>query len=242
MAWLSFFSLLVWGLSVPDLTGRVVDQAQLLTYDDEAAIVGQLQALEQGAGIQAAVLTVESLDGGDIESYALQVAEKWKLGKKGADKGLLLIIAPKERRMRWEVGYGLEGDLTDAFTKRLIVEQLAPYFKQGNYAAGISSAFSRIADKLNLTVPEGVAPRYENGGRRKTSLKELIGILGFLFILLPLMVVLGIFQNRIPGGRYRSGGGWGGGGFGGGGWGGGSGGGFSGGGGSFGGGGSSGSW
>jgi uncharacterized protein len=216
-----------------------VDGAGLLSSSGVSATTKLLERLNASGKVQMAVLIAPSLEGLDIESYALQVADAWRLGKKGTDDGLLLVIAPNERRMRFEVGYGLEGVLTDIATKRILSDELAPYFRQKRYADGIQVAIDAVARALEIDVVSSVERLRTKENSTKLS---PIAILFFLFLILIFLALFG------SGGGWRGHSGWGppgGGGFGGhGGFGGGGfgGGGFGGGGGGFGGGGSSSSW
>ena len=108
------------GAEVPFLTGRVVDNAEILKPATREKITAALKAHEQASGDQIAVLTVPTIGGESIEEYAVKVFENWKLGQKGKDNGVLMIVAPQDRKMRIEVGYGLEGTLTDAAASRII--------------------------------------------------------------------------------------------------------------------------
>ena len=254
---LSFSALLlmaalpVRALDVPELRGYVNDYANLLSTSEQAALESQLAAYAQSSGHQFALLTVASLDGQDIAEFGIHVGEKWKLGKKKADDGLVLIIAANDHKMRIEVGYGLEGVIPDVVAARLIREVVAPAFRAGAFASGIGDAFVALMRQANGEAPlPAAAPP---PARRKQQ-----GGIGALLspVLLPLLLFGGFSLLARRGGRrgryygggpYIGGGGWGGGdGFGGGGgWGGGGdgGGGFGGGGGGgFGGGGASGDW
>jgi len=223
---------------VPFLSGRVVDEAGMIPADARQRIEQKLAAFEKGTGAQVAVLTVASLDGDPIEDYSLRVVETWKLGKKEKDNGVLLLVAEQDRKMRIEVGYGLEGELTDIKTGRIVDNVIRPDFQKGDFAGGIEHGVDAILGALGGgEVPaEPPAPPAAKGG--PDGMIFIIFIVVFLFIFL---------RSRGGGGRRGP---WGGGGFlGGGGFGGGrsgggfgGGGGFSGGGGSFGGGGASGSW
>lgn len=130
---------------VPFLTGRVVDQAELIPADSEARIESALGELEKATGAQVAVLTVESLEGEPLEDYAIRVAETWKLGRGKFDDGALLFIARDDRKMRLEVGYGLEPTLPDAIARRILDEQVRPAFRAGKYGEGIETAVGSIA-------------------------------------------------------------------------------------------------
>ena len=129
-------------VAVPPLSGRVVDQTGTLSAGDIASLTQTLKDLETRKGSQIAVLIVPTTDGEAIEQFSLRVAEAWKIGRKKIDDGALLVIAKNDRRLRIEVGYGLEGALTDATTKRIIDEDITPKFKTGDFAGGVSAGTS----------------------------------------------------------------------------------------------------
>ena len=131
-------------VAVPPLSGRVVDQTGTLSAGDIDALTQTLKDLETRKGSQIAVLIVPTTDGEAIEQFSLRVAEAWKIGRKKIDDGALLVIAKNDRRLRIEVGYGLEGALTDATTKRVIDEDITPKFKAGDFAGGISAGVERM--------------------------------------------------------------------------------------------------
>ena len=131
-------------VAVPPLSGRVVDQTGTLTAGDIASLTQALQDLETRKGSQVAVLIVPTTDGEAIEQYALRVAEAWKIGRKKIDDGALLVIAKNDRRLRIEVGYGLEGALTDATTKRIIDEDITPKFKTGDFGGGVAAGVDKM--------------------------------------------------------------------------------------------------
>jgi len=133
----------VWA-AVPQPAGYVTDEAGLLTPSQIAALDRALSEYERRTSNQIVVLTVKSLEGQDIESYSMAVAEAWKAGQKHKDNGAILIVAPNERRVRIEVGYGLEGILTDAKSARIIRNILAPRFQAGDYYDGINGAVSAM--------------------------------------------------------------------------------------------------
>ena len=144
-------------VAVPPLSGQVVDQTGTLSAGDIASLTQTLKDLETRKGSQVAVLIVPTTDGEAIEQYSLRVAEAWKIGRKKIDDGALLVIAKNDRRLRIEVGYGLEGALTDATTKRIIDEDITPKFKTGDFAGGVSAGVDRmvkVADGEKLPEPE----------------------------------------------------------------------------------------
>ena len=233
---------------VPALRAHVNDYAQLMPADRAAALEARLSAYEARTKHQFALLTVASLGGQDIEGFSIQVAEQWKLGSKARDDGLILVVARDERKMRIEVGYGLEGVIPDAIAARVVRDVLTPAFRGGDFAGGIDSAFGALMHAAGGDLP-GDAPVAKPA--RKPNPMSLLGPILFpLFLFFMLRRISGrggmgamggyLLGSALGGGhRGFGGGGFSSGGFGGGGFGGG---GFSGGGGGFGGGGSSGSW
>jgi uncharacterized protein len=227
----------------------VVDLAGIVNNNAKVRLDGYLRELEQKTTAQFVVLTVTSLQGEPIDQFSINVAHnKWKLGQKGKDNGVLLTVSLKDRKYRFEIGYGLEGVLPDSFVGTVGREYLVPYFKKGDYSDGIFAAAvavsGRIASSQGVKItgmPElrnAYARRQGKGGLAGTifTLLFLVGAV-ILFIKNPRLFLLLLFASSMGGRR----GGWGGGGFGGGGFGGG--GSFGGGGGGgFGGGGASGGW
>lgn len=233
--------------AVPPLTAHVNDTGNLLSPSARAELERKLSDYEQKTGHQFALLTIDSLQGDALESFSIRVVEAWKLGKKGKDDGLLLLVVNKERKLRIEVGYGLEGTITDAFSARVIRNVVVPAMRAGNAASGFDQAFTLLMQKASgddVAAPEPVAEQPRPGRSRSP-----FGWLVLLFFISPILIPLILARMRGGGGRGGpwggggfGGGGWGGGGFGGGGWGGGGGGFSGGGGGGFGGGGASDSW
>src|ERR1700738_1715467 len=131
-------------VAVPPLSGRVVDQTATLSSGDIASLTQSLQSLEARKGSQVAVLIVPTTAPETIEQYSLRVAEAWKIGRKKIDDGALLVVAKDDRKLRIEVGYGLEGALNDVTAKRIIDEVITPRFRSGDFAGGISSGVDRI--------------------------------------------------------------------------------------------------
>lgn len=131
-------------IPVPPLNERVTDQAALLTPEQKASLEQKLQTFEASKGSQLAVLIVPTTAPETIEQYALRVVEQWKLGRKQVDDGVLMLIATTDRTLRIEVGYGLEGALNDATSKRIISEIMTPHFKAGDFYAGITAGVDQI--------------------------------------------------------------------------------------------------
>jgi uncharacterized protein len=226
----------------PPLSGRVVDQANVIPEATADKLTEKLAALEAKSGIQLVVATVTSLDGDEIEPYANALFRAWGLGEKEKNNGVLLLVAPKQHKVRIEVGYGLEGTLTDALSKVIITNAMTPRFKTGDYGAGIERGVDDIITVLTTDSSEWEKRpelRIVQQDSTLDGLAPLIAIglfLLFLFMLLPrgirgdlLSFLLGMLMSSGGGSGGSSGDGW-------------SGGGFSGGGGSSGGGGASGSW
>jgi uncharacterized protein len=214
---------------IPELWGQHVhDEAKVLSQQSVDNLERRLKIFEDSTTNQIAILIVPSLDGEIVEQYALRVAEKWKLGQKDKDNGVVLLVAINDRKMRIEVGQGLEGPLPDAICNRIIRNEMAPNFRRGDYDAGVNAAIDGIMLAIKGEYKADQAPASGKPGGRFP-----------VFLIAFILFILFRFLSR-RGGRtsgWSSGAGWfiGGGGGGGGG-------GFSGGGGSFGGGGSSGSW
>ena len=143
------------GADVPFLSGRVTDNAEILTEGMRRTLTERLKSHEESTGNQIAILTVSSLGGENIEEYASSVFGAWKLGQKGKDNGVLVIVVPNDRRMRIEVGYGLESTLTDLLAGRIIRNIMAPRFKEGDFDGGIEAAVKAIIGTLEGSeVPE----------------------------------------------------------------------------------------
>ncbi len=247
----------------PPLTGRVTDAAHVLPPETAAALDAKLAALETATGTQLVVATVPSLGGLPIEDYGYQLGRAWGIGQKGTNNGVILLVAPSDRKVRIETGYGLEARLTDALSETIIRRDIIPAFKVGDMPGGIVAGTDALIAQLQLPPGEARAqvaaaeaqPRAE---RRHASGSGFSGLFWLAIVLV--WIFFSIFRGRrgtrsassgignailwgvaseMLSGRGRGGSGWGGGGWGGGG---GGGGGFSGGGGSFGGGGASGGW
>jgi uncharacterized protein len=258
-------------VAVPDLSRRVTDQTATLSTQQIAELDTQLAALEARKGSQIAVLIVPTLDGEDIAQFGIRVADKWKIGRTKVDDGVILIVAKNDRKLRIEVGYGLEGAIPDAIAKRVIAEIITPYFKAGDYSGGIAAGVGQLIKLIDgepLPAPtrarqtdnslESLLPFMVVGfflgsflapmlGRGTASGVAGLGTAGLAWLtsgalLSSLLMGGGVLLAVLFLGAMGRGGGWGSGGFGGGGFGGGGGGSWGGGGGGFGGGGASGSW
>ena len=239
---LLFTAFLALAANFPALTGRIVDQANVIPAETRSTIEPKLADLESKSGIQLVVVTVTSLDGQEVEPYANELFRNWKLGEKTKNNGVLLLVAPNEHRVRIEVGYGLEGTLTDALTKVIITNAITPRFKTGDFAGGISRGVDDVIAVLTTDASEWQkrpSLRLDSQETRDpVSWLLVAGLIALVTLLIVspgfrwffLNVVLNILLNS---GGSRSGGGS---------FGGGGGGGFSGGGGSSGGAGASGSW
>ena len=241
----------------PKLTGRVVDQAGLLTPAQIVDLGSKSEALEQRTGRQFVVATVKSLEGRPIEDYGYRLGRAWGIGNEQKDDGVILLVAPNERKVRIETGYGARVFLTDAVSSVIIREDIVPRFKAGDYGGGITAGADKIIQTMALPPAEAAKRAQEIGAQETRRSERRVNPFPVLFIVVIFFVIIGSIASRTGGRRYRRRGGispwvilWGlnelsrgsRGGWGGGGWGGGGGGGFSGGGGSFGGGGALGGW
>ena len=140
-----FYNFNSFGLAVPSLSGPVVDKAGILSRSESEKIENFLLDLDRKSKVQIAVLIIPSLEGESIEDYSMQVAEKWKLGDKEKDSGALLVVAVKDKKLRIEVGYGLEENLTDSRSGQIIRNFIAPQFRYGNYGEGIYDGIKAMA-------------------------------------------------------------------------------------------------
>ncbi|PZN93241.1 MAG: methanol dehydrogenase, partial [Alphaproteobacteria bacterium] len=134
----------------PKLTGRVTDAAGILPADTVATLEARLAALETSTTTQLVVATVPDLEGNDIADYANQLFRTWGVGQKATNNGVLLLVAPNERKVRIEVGYGQEGTLTDALTSQIIRRNIIPYFKAGDMAGGVTAGTEALVTLLEL--------------------------------------------------------------------------------------------
>jgi len=179
-------------LDVPPLTGRIVDAAHLLPADLAVSLSAELAAHEARTGNQVALLTLPSLQGEPLEEFSHRVATTWKLGQKGTDNGVLVLVVPGDRKVRIEVGYGLEGTLTDAKSSRIIREEMAPRFRDGDFAGGIAAGVRAV-----LGTNEGTytPPAHKRG----TAGSTVGGSWGIFFVAL----VVGILTAAIIGHHWK---------------------------------------
>ena len=181
-------------VSIPTLSARVTDQTATLSAEQTVSLEQTLQAFEARKGSQVAVLIVASTLPESIEEYSLRVVEQWKLGRKKIDDGVLLIVAKDDHALRIEVGYGLEGALTDATSKRIISEVITPHFKQGEYFAGIVAGLAQIIRVIDgESLPEPAA----EADRATGKLQQYVPVL--FIIVLALGGLLRAVLGQLPG-------------------------------------------
>ncbi|MCK5072688.1 MAG: TPM domain-containing protein [Bacteriovoracaceae bacterium] len=237
-----FFSTFLWAVEIPKLTGSVVDNAGIFRSGEYSVISSAIRNYYQKTGVQFQILTMNSLKGESIDVFSIRLAEKWRIGKKGGS-GVIILAALKDRKIRIEVGGGLEGELTDVFCSRIIRQLMAPQFKKGQYAIGFAAALTTMSQKMGKKMIFTDGQMNRTSGIHRRSKRRGLSFFGLIIIF---FLFRGIFSRRrgtglfsalllgsMLGGGGRSFGG-GGGGFSGGGW--------SGGGGGFSGGGASGGW
>lgn len=200
-AWIGLVAVLCVALSAlaltfPPLSGRIVDQAGIIDAAAELNLEPKLRELEDKSGIQLVVATVKSLEGSDIETYANQLFRTWKLGEAKNNNGVLLLVAPNERKVRIEVGYGLEKTLTDALSKVIIVNAITPRFKSGDFAGGVTRGVDDIITVLTTDASEWE----KRPSLRAESQDDLFAqIMPFLMIILFIYIMYLMFSTT--GGR-----------------------------------------
>lgn len=188
----------------PPLSGRVVDQADLLTPDQEQQIAAQSDALEKATGRQFVVATIRDLNGYEIRDYGYQLGRHWGIGTREND-GVVLLVAPNERKVAIEVGYGLEPILTDALSSLIISEQILPRFRAGDMAGGIVTGADAILSQIGLPADQAAARQQQLLAEHK---RENSGgnplVLLFWLIVIAMIVLPMLFGGR-RGRRYRGG-------------------------------------
>ena len=189
----------------PALSGRVVDQADLLPPDQEAAITARLAQLETQTGDQLVVATLDSLQDYEIEDYSYRLGRAWGIGNAENDSGVLLIVAPNERKVRIEVGYGLEPVLTDALSNQIIQTDILPPFRDGDFASGIEAGVDALITQLTLDPAEAQA-RAAAAAPSEADAPVLPGlIIALIFIFFFLNLLRGIGRRGRRRGATRSG-------------------------------------
>lgn len=181
-------------VAIPALTAHVTDETATLTSEQRAALERTLQAFEAKKGSQISVLIVPTTQPETIEQYSIRVVEQWKLGRKRVDDGVLLIVAKDDRTLRIEVGYGLEGALTDATSNRIIDETIVPRFQQGDFYGGVAAGVDSI---MHVVDGEALPPPQQHAGSASGQLTRYLPI---LFVLT--LVAGGVFRavlGRLPG-------------------------------------------
>ena len=181
-------------LEVPYLSGRVNDNADILSQAAEERMSARLAGFEEGSGSQVAVLTIPSLEGEALEEYSLRVAETWALGREGVDDGVLLLIARDDRKMRIEVGYGLEHQLTDAESGRILRNVIRPRFQNGEFDAGVEEAVDVILGTL-----EGADVIPPDTTTDLPMWPVRLGMLGFFFAITSVFALSAIFSKGCGG-------------------------------------------
>jgi uncharacterized protein len=145
--------------ALPELTGRVVDRAGILSPEEEASLTAKLESIERETSVQFVIATVPGLEGEPIEDYSIRLAEEWKIGQAGLDNGAIVLVVPSERRVRIEVGYGLEAVIPDGLAGRIIRERVAPAFQAGSYYQGLLAAVEGLELAARREYPEAPAGR-----------------------------------------------------------------------------------
>src|SRR5262249_25300262 len=202
MLWLTVALLLcllgqVLAFSFPPLTGRVVDQAGIMTAQSRSDLEAKLKNLEDKSGIQVVVATVKSLEGSDVETYANQLFRNWRLGEAKKNNGVLLLVAPNEHKVRIEVGYGLEGTLTDALSSVIISSAMVPRFKANDFSGGIERGVDGI-----ITVLSGDTADWQP--KPSVRAEDPPQLSNELFSILFLLIVIFVVWSLIRGARGPS--------------------------------------
>ncbi len=188
---LVFLPLPVWAqplVAVPALTGRVVDLVNSLSSEQKQSLEARLQAFEQRKGSQIAVLIIAKTQPETIEQYTIRVAEQWQLGRKRVDDGAILLVAKEERALRIEVGYGLEGALSDAICKRIIDEQILPRFRQDDFYGGISAGVDAM---MRVVDGEALPPPFSD--------TQSLGTIGALPLVFIAAIIMGALMRKLFG-------------------------------------------
>jgi uncharacterized protein len=187
-------------LTFPSLTGRVVDEAGIIPEPLRASLDEKLKILEDKSGIQLVVATVKSLQGEEIEPFANELFRHWQLGEKEKNNGVLLLVAPKQRRVRIEVGYGLEGTLTDALSKIIITNAMTPRFKAGDFGGGIERGVDDVITVLTTDASEWQKRPELRVDRHDTAADNWAPWIAFALFLLVVFLLIRTprFASRTP--------------------------------------------
>lgn len=214
----SGFSVAGKAITAPPLSGPVIDEASLLNSHTKNLLTQSLFQLQKETGIQLQVYIIKSLQGDAIENVAIQLFDQWKLGDEKTDKGLLFLIAPNEKRLRIEVGQGLEGDIPDVIAKRIIADEVKPYFQQGDFNSGILQGVISIQRYLGVNTDSGLnselkQTHLQSENHKKKPLNGLIiliaiGIWLVLFMINPSLALYLLFSLLRGGGGGGGGGSW----------------------------------
>ncbi len=187
----------------PPLTGRVVDQANLLRPEQELDLTSKSAALEAQTGRQLVVATVNSLEGRPIEDYGYRLGRAWKIGDEKRDDGVILLVAPKEKKVRIETGYGARVFLTDAVSSVIIRESILPRFKAGDFGGGIGAGADQIVKMMSLSPAEAQRRATEVGKREQARASAGPGIIPIIFWGMIALFVIMSMVRRAGGRRYR---------------------------------------
>jgi uncharacterized protein len=177
----------------PAPTARVNDYAGALQPAERERLEATLAERERVTGVQMVIAVFKSLEGESLEDYSIRLAQQWRIGQKGLDNGLILLVFIQERKVRVEVGYGLEPTITDVVASQIIREQIAPRFREGRYAAGLEAAVAAVFDRIE-------AKASPEGAKSKGTRAPLVGLVGFLGILGVIAVIL--FQEAFSSRRF----------------------------------------
>ena len=186
-------------VALPALTERVTDLTGTLSAEESTGLTASLAALEKDKGAQVVIVLLPTTQPESIEQFGIRLAEAWKIGRKGIDDGVIVLVAKNDRRMRIEVGYGLEGAIPDAIAKRIVAEQMAPRFREGDFAGGLRASVAAL-DKLirGEPLPAPVAPSAPSGGQPADALTFLLivffmaGVIRSMFGLLGSLAISGV--------------------------------------------------
>jgi uncharacterized protein len=199
---IAFVALIAWllvlpalALDFPALTGRVVDEANILDAAARTALTDKLAALEAKTTDQLVVVTLKSLQGTSIEDYGYQLGRRWQVGQKGKNNGVLLIVVPSERKLRIEVGYGLEGTLTDAISKLIIANSITPRFRANDYPGGIT----RGVDDIISVLTGDAAEWQQRAAKRPEATPNWVPIIVLVLVLGTFVLVFIMIVGSMPG-------------------------------------------